>query len=53
MAREAEVPGQSAELGRSLDSALNVDSLYGVALFNIIDVLEEVQVQVKAIGSFH
>lgn len=53
MARKAEIPGQGAEFRRTLDPALNVDPFDGVSFFNIVNILEEVQIQVEAIRSFH
>lgn len=53
MPRKAEISGQSAELRWALDSALNVDPFDGIAFFNIVHILEEIKVQVEAIGSFH
>lgn len=53
MPRKAEISGQSAEFRWALDSTLNVDPFDGIAFFNIVNILEEVKVQVEAIGSFH
>lgn len=53
MPRKAEISGQSAEFGGALDPALNVNPFDGIAFFNVVNILEEVQVQVEAIGSFH
>lgn len=53
MTRQTEISGKCAKFGRAFDPALNVNPFDGVAFFNIINILEKVQVQVKAIGSFH
>lgn len=50
---KTEISGQSTEFRWALDPALNVDPFDGIAFLNIVDILEEVQVQVEAIGSFH
>lgn len=53
MARKAEIPGQGAEFWWTLDPALYMDPFDGVSFFNIINILEEVQIKVEAIRSFH
>lgn len=53
MSWKAEVPGQCAKFGWPFYSALDVDSFNSVAFFDIVNILEEVQVQVKAIRSLH
>lgn len=50
---KAEVSGQSAKFGWPFNSALDVNFFDSVALFDIINIFEEVQVQVKAIRSLH
>ncbi|TNN35250.1 hypothetical protein EYF80_054588 [Liparis tanakae] len=47
MSRKAEISGQCAEFGRALDPALNVDPFDGIAFFNVVNILEEVQVQLE------
>ena len=49
---KAEVSGQSAELGL-LGPSVDRNPFDGVSLFDVIHILEEVQVQVEAIWGLH
>ncbi|KFO84527.1 hypothetical protein N320_00645, partial [Buceros rhinoceros silvestris] len=49
---QAEVPGQGAEF-RLLGFPVDVDPSDGVPFLNVIHVLQEVQVQVKAVRCLH
>lgn len=48
--REAEVPGQGAEL-RGFGPPLNENPPDGVAFLDVVNILQEIQVQVEAIWS--
>jgi hypothetical protein len=53
MPRQAEVPGQGAELRRTPGLALDVDPLDGVAFLDVVHIFEEVEVQVEAVGGLY
>lgn len=53
MPRQAEVPGQGAELRRAPGLALDVHPLDGVAFLDIVHILEEIKVQVEAVGGLY